>query len=74
MFPHQQIIAALKASPDGVRASTFRGVKNERVELAIPKQVAVAMKEVGGIVYHLPSREYRLATRAHRAAMLLYEL
>jgi hypothetical protein len=73
-FPHQQIIAALKAFPDGVRASKFKGVENKGVSLAIPKDVAVAMKKVGAIVYHLPSREYRLATRAHRAAMLLYEL
>ena len=74
MFHHQQIIAALKGSLDGVPAGAFRGVENKGVNLATPGEVAVAMKQVNGIVYHLPSGEYRLATRAHRAAMLLYEL
>ena len=73
-FPHQQIVAALKGSPDGVLARTFRGVYDEEVYLALPKDVAVTLGKVGGIVYHLPSGEYRLATRAHRAAILLYEL
>ena len=72
-FPHQQIIAALKASPDGVRSSAFRGVKDGGVYLAVPKQVVAAMREVGAIVYHLPSMEYRLATTAHKTAMLEYE-
>jgi hypothetical protein len=43
------------------------------VDLELPKEVAVAMKDVGAIVYHLPSLEYRLATRAHKTAMLKYD-
>ena len=73
-FPHKEIIDALKGSPDGVRKRAFGGVISKGVELAIPQDVAVAMKKVNGILYHLPSREYRLATRAHRSAMLLYGL
>ena len=69
-FAHPQILEALKKSPDGVRRKQFRGVKHEGVNLAQPKQVAVAMKEQTAIVYHLPSGEYRLATRAHRTALL----
>ena len=69
-FTHQPILKALKASPDGVRTANFKGVKNEGVNLAEPKQVAVAMKMRNAIVYHLPSGEYRLASRAHRTALL----
>ena len=69
-FAHPQILKALKKSPDGVRRKQFQGVKNEGVNLASPKQVAVAMREINAIVYHLPSGEYRLASRAHRTALL----
>ena len=69
-FTHKPILKALKASPDGVRTVKFDGVKHEGVNLAQPKQVAVAMKEQAAIVYHLPSGEYRLASRAHRTALL----
>ena len=69
-FTHKPILKALKASPDGVRTVKFDGVKHEGVNLAQPKQVAVAMKEQASIVYHLPSGEYRLASRAHRTALL----
>ena len=69
-FTHKPILKALKASPDGVRIVKFDGIKHEGVNLAQPKQVAVAMKEQAAIVYHMPSGEYRLATRAHRTALL----
>ena len=42
-FALKPILAALKASPDGVDARAFNGVKYEGVNLAQPKQVAVAM-------------------------------
>ena len=71
-FGHQPIIHALKASPNGVLASTFCGIKDDGVLLAEPKQVAVAMKARHAIVYHLPSREYRFATTAHRISVALF--
>jgi hypothetical protein len=69
-FTHQPILKVLKALPDGVSTVKFKGVKHEGVNLAEPKQVAVAMKEQAAIVYHIPSGEYRLASRAHRTALL----
>ena len=69
-FTHQPILKALQASPDGVSTDLFKGVEHKGVNLAQPKQVAVAMKEQAAIVYHLPSGEYRLASRAHRTALL----
>jgi hypothetical protein len=73
-FTHQPILKALKASPDGVRIVKFKGVKHEGVFLADQTEVAVAMKKKPAIVYHPLSKEYRLATRAHRTALLdLYD-
>ena len=69
-FAHPQILEALKKSPDGVRRKHFRGVENKGVNLAHPKQVGVAMRETNAIVFHKPSGEYRLASRAHRTALL----
>jgi hypothetical protein len=69
-FAHEPILEALKLSPDGVSTDMFRGVKNEGVNLAEPKQVALAMKERQAIIYHHPSREYRLASRAYRTTLL----
>ncbi len=69
-FTHQPILRALKSSPDGVSTAKFKGVKDEGVNLAEPKEVAVAMKKRNAIVYHLPSGEFRLASRAHRTALL----
>ncbi len=69
-FLHVPILKALKASPDGVRRKQFQGVKHEGVNLAQPKQVAVAMKEQAAIVFHQPSGEYRMVSRAHRTALL----
>jgi hypothetical protein len=44
---------ALKATPDGVHIRAFNGVKYEGINLAQPKQVAVAMKEeLFSISYH----------------------
>ena len=69
-FIHQPILSALKASPEGVRSLYFKGVKHEGVNLANPREVAVAMKNKQAIVHHIPSGEYRLATRAHRTVLL----
>ena len=69
-FAHPQILKELKKSPDGVRRKQFQGKKHEGVNLAQPKQVALAMKEQAAIVFHQPSGEYRMASRAHRTALL----
>jgi len=73
VFRHQPIIKALRDSPDGVSVSHFKGVEDKGVLLADVKQVAIAMKNQNGIVYHFPSGQYRLATRAHRTALALLE-
>ena len=69
-FTHQPILTALKASPDGVSTLKFKGIKHDGVNLALPNAVAVAMKLINVIVYHIPSGEYRLASRAHRTVLL----
>jgi hypothetical protein len=72
-FTLKQILTALKTSPDGVHVSAFDGVKYEGVNLAKPKDVAVATKETNCIVYHLPSKQYRSVSRAHRTALMQYK-
>ena len=69
-FAHPQILEALEKSPDGVSTLLFKGVENNGAHLAQPKDVAAAMKMSNAIVYHPPSGEYRLASRAHRTALL----
>ena len=69
-FTPKPILKALKASPDGVSIDQFDGVEHEGVYLAQPKDVAAAMKQTNAIIYHEPSGEYRLASRAHRTALL----
>ena len=69
-FAHEPILEALKLSPDGVSTDRFRGIENEGVNLAEPKDVAPAMKETQAIIYHHPSGEYRMASRAHRTALI----
>ena len=69
-FAHEPILEALKLSPDGIRRKEFRGMENKGVNLAEPKQVALSMKERNAIIYHHPSGEYRLASRAYRTALI----
>jgi hypothetical protein len=69
-FTHQPILSKLKESPEGIRCVQFKGVKHEGVNLAEPREVAAAMKRRQAIFYHIPSGEYRLATRAHRTVLL----
>ena len=69
-FLHKPIVDKLKLSPDGVSARAFREIKHEGVLLREPKLVAPAMKLRNAIIYHLPSGQYRVATRAHRTALV----
>ena len=73
-FTIKPILTALKATPDGVNISAFDGVKYEGVNLGKAKQVAVAMKETNCLIYHMPSKQYRLASRAHRTALMQYKV
>ena len=69
-FAHDPILEALKSSPDGVSTDMFKGIENKGINLAQPKEVALAMKKTNAIIYHQPSGEYRLASRAYRTALL----
>ena len=69
-FPHKPILHALKATPAGVRASSFAGVWDKGVNLASPGDLAGAMEKGKSVVYDPSTREYRLATRAHRTVLL----
>lgn len=71
-FVHRPILAALKGTPDGVSASQFAGVQYKGVHLGDPQHVALTSKDSAAILYHLPSGEYRPASRAHRKALELY--
>ena len=71
-FKLEPILAALKASPGGVDIGAFNGVKYEGTYLKEPIEVAVFMKKKNCLVYHMPSKEYRLASRAHRTALMHY--
>lgn len=73
VFTLNPILAALKATPDGVHIRAFDGLEYKGVNLAEPKDVAVAMKKRNCIVYHMPSGEYRLVSRAHRTALMQYK-
>lgn len=73
-FKHKKIIEALKKSPDGVKTKMFDGDVDDGVLLSQPKEVAVAMKMQEAILYHLPSREYRFSSKAHRTAGLYYSV
>jgi hypothetical protein len=48
----------------------FDNVYHDKVYLAQPKDVGGALKASSAVLYHLPSGEYRPATRAHRTALL----
>ena len=71
-FPLQKILVALKKSPDGVKATVFKGIKDEGVLLSDPMLVASFMRN-NVIKYHFPSKEYRLMTNALKTALLDYE-
>jgi GTPase SAR1 family protein len=68
-FTYQPIITALKSSPDGVNSGKFSQIFHKGAHLAEEKDVLGAMDN-NAIIYHIPSREYRLASRAHRTALL----
>ena len=52
-----------------VEDATNPPVTNEQ-----PKLVASAMKLRNAIVYHLPSKEYRLLSKAHKTAIIKHEI
>ena len=68
-FIHEPILQALKASPDGVTNCKLQ-VWDKNVYLANADYVDDAMRRSKGVVYYPKPGEYRLATRAHRTALL----
>lgn len=72
-YVHRPILLALKTSPDGVSATKFNGVQYNKVNLSDPQHVAMTCNGSAAVVYHLPSGEYRPASRAHRKALELYK-
>ncbi len=72
-FQHQQILNALKKSPNGVKMSQLLGRKNEGVTLSNPREVGIAMKNCpeGVILYDFETKEYRPFSTAHRTALQL---
>ena len=68
-FSHKSILEKLKESPNGVKVHVFEGVEENGVNLAQPKAVAAAMKNSRAIIYHRPSGEYRLFSKAHATAL-----
>ena len=71
-FPLQKILVELKKSPDGVKATIFKGIKEEGILLSDPMLVVSFMRN-NVIKYHFPSREYQLMTNAYKTALLDYE-
>ena len=73
-FTHQTIIGALKWKNDldGVSVREFWRFRNDKevMNYVEPRAVAVAMKMRNAVVYDPLSCEYRLASRAHRTALL----
>lgn len=86
-FPLQGILARMKQYPaaidaissmegletevlDGVSSSLFAGEVEDGVNLAAPEEVARKMNNV--LMYHFPSREYRLTINALRTALRTY--
>ena len=68
-FAHKPILEALKLSPDGVRTKVFRGIKNKGVNLAEPKEVALAMKKRQAIIYEAHAQGQTLHYHALRMTL-----
>jgi hypothetical protein len=71
-FEHQEIIQALKDSPDGVATRSLIGVYNNGVERSNPDNVGPAMKICRTIVYHPNTFRYELVSPAHKTALKTY--
>ena len=70
-FELKELLKWLKQSPDGVPLSDLYAVKDQGILLASPESVASFMKNV--IMYHIPTREYRLMSNAFKIAIGTYE-
>lgn len=71
LFP---ILRALKASPEGVSTDVFVGQRYEGINLANPVEVFRAMKETNVVMYHSPSDQYRLVSKAHATALANFNI
>ena len=72
-FPHQAILKALKAHPEGVPLDYFDNQENKGVSLSDPKAVGVSMKNSNAIVYRIENGLYQLMSTAHKTALRSYD-
>ena len=72
-FQHQQILKALKEHPEGVSAAYFKKMKNEGVELSVPRAVTVAMNDSHALTYRIELCKYVMLPRSYEVALRNYE-
>jgi hypothetical protein len=72
-FTHKPILKALKKNPDGVSPEFFNNHEHKGVDLSVPADVGLAMKESNAIVYRQELDQYQLMTTAHRTALKSYD-
>jgi hypothetical protein len=73
-FTHKPILKALKENPDGVSPAFFNNQEHKGVDLPVPHEVGIAMKNSNAIVYRKELKQYQLMTTAHRTALKDYEI
>ncbi len=74
MFRHKAILKALKYHPEGVPAKYFNNNEmRDGVDISIPRNVGMAMKDSDAVVYRIELDKYMLLSTAHRTALKSYK-
>lgn len=74
LFPHQQILKALKEHPEGYPPKYFNNQMHGGVNLSDPKAVMTdARMKSKAVVYCVEDGKYRLRSTAHMTALKKYE-
>jgi len=73
-FSLYPILHALKTHPNGVEVEAFAGQEFKSVDLGNPEEVFTKMKRVNAVMYHSPSRQYRMISKAHATALANYDV